>query len=273
MRKVVLLLLVVMLSIAAVPALGQESANPTPSINAIAFNDFGFAYHTSLGSTLTIAAKTGDAPDVQQPGGPVPPHTLYALYHPSADGTPVNPDFAPVLIRFYHTADLAPYAAQSAALSQLESLLADRPDLGAYTVAPSDISQAFPSLPMLDNIPAAQTIIARPAYLEASGFTGIAYITAYRSDVSPFMSDSFAYIFQGISTDGALAVSAWFDLTTPLFPETLPADFNYDAFTADYLNNLTQSVEILTSASPDDFSPSLTMLDTLISSFTDLSGG
>ncbi|MBE2184430.1 MAG: hypothetical protein IAE89_13455 [Anaerolineae bacterium] len=273
MKKASFLLVAVTLLAFTMPVLAQDSANPdavvSENTNSVAFNNFGFSYDSALGSILTIETLTGDAPDVQQPGGPVPPHTLHALYHPSADGASVNPDFAPISIRLYHTADLAQYPMQAAALSQLQSLLTDRPDLSIFTIAPADISQPFPSLPMLNSVPAAQTIIAQPKYVTTSGFSGIAYITAYRSDVSPFMNNSFIYTFQGISEDGALAVSAWFDLTTLLFPEILPDTFDYNAFATDYLNYLHQSVEILSNASPDDFSPSLTILDTLIASLSD----
>ncbi len=280
MKKPLFFLASVSLLALALPIFGQdatpEATSETESgTNHVTFNNFAFSYDPSLGSAVTINVEAGDAPDVQQPGGPVPPNTLYAIYNGDNSGSTTwpSPDFAPNTIRVYRSSGLASYSYQEAQFNQLQSLIMERPDLSTYTVVPDDVSQQSQSLPMLNSVPASQTIRAQPQFIDASGFWGIAYITAYRQDVSPFLSNSFVYTYQGITEDGWLAVSAWFDVTTTLFPESTPSDFDYNSFSADYATYLQQSVETLNNASPDDFSPSLTTLDALIQSISYLGSG
>lgn len=258
-----MLLFVVVLLLSAAPIFGQETAP-----HQVTFDQFDFNYDPSLGSVLTVSIEAGNDPAVQQPGGPIPPHTLYAIYNgDSIDSvTWPRPDFAATTIRLYRVSDLQQYSFQAAQLARLQSLITEQPDLSAYTVMPDDASQIPPTLPMLDSIPASQVVLGRPQFMRAGSFSGITYLTAYRQDASPLLNDSFIYLFQGISDDGALAVSAWFNVTTTLFPENLPADFNYDNFVAGYAAYIQQSAETLNNATPEDFSPSLALLDATIQS-------
>ncbi len=260
MRNTVWLVVVLLLMLVAPAALAQES-----NVNTVTFNGFSFDYDSALGSVLTIVQQPGDSPEVQQPGGPVAPHTYYALSDQSSE--PTFPEFAPLIIRVYRVADLAPYDELQANLTALRSLIDNQPDLSGY-INVSDDMAAGQQLPFLYGTGASQVMRAQPRYVNLGDIKGVTYLTVFRHDVSPFFSGDFVYTFQGITSDGQHAISAQFNVSTPLFPAEPTADFDYDSFAAGYIQYVRDSVATLTSATPVQFSPSLNMLDAILESFS-----
>ena len=124
--------------------------------------------------------------------------------------------------------------------------------------------RATPPLPFLPILPAGQVIRAQAQYVETSALQGIAYITAYRQDAFPFVSGDFLYTYQAVTRDGSHYVSVIFPLATGLFPETVPADFDYDAFIAELESNYNQAIATLNSGGSADFAPALDLLTALI---------
>src|SRR5690606_9659844 len=106
-----------------------------------------------------------------------------------------------------------------------------------------------------------QVIRAHAQYLDTGSLSGVSYITVYRQDVSPFVSNEFFYTFQGVSADGLFYVSARMPLTVSDFPSQIPADFDMDEFAAGFNDYLTESVTTLNAAAPEAFSPALGNLD------------
>jgi heat shock protein HslJ len=262
--KIKFIVLGLCLALFALPVLAQDSAN------AITFNNFSFSFDSSLASNVNITQFPGDPPDLEQPGGPEVAHTQFVLYT-----TPPAPESyfdAPIAIRVYRTADFGPYEFPSQQLQQLQTLLAERPDLAEFMVVPAEGTPGN-SLPFMPVMPASQAIRAQAHYVETAGTQGVSYVTVFRQDVSPFTGDEFMYTYQGLSNDGAYYVSMVAQLSTDLFPAEIPADFDYDAFTATFTEYLTESVATLNAASPDDFTPSLTALDALAQTFTFTSAG
>ncbi len=246
------------LTLAAVPAAAQ-----TPTTNTVAYNGFSFSYDASLAGHVDIDEVAGDAPDLQQPGGPEVKHVQFAVS--SAETTPSIFD-APLAIRAYNTADFATYPNQTTQFQNLQNLLSTKPDLNTFMTS-TDTTGAG-NLPFVPILPAAQTIRARAQYVTTPSVTGIVYVTNYRQDVSPFIGSDFFYTFQGYSIDGVHYVSAIFKLNTALFPAQIPSDFNMDTFNAGFTQYLQQSVTTLNSAQPSDFTPALATLDAIVQSFS-----
>ena len=200
----------VLVALFALPALAQDSATHT-----VSFDGFSFSFDQSVGTNVNITRFAGDPPDLDQPGGPQVAHTQFALY----SQLPVPEFGAPGEIRVYQTADFTGYETSSERLTQLQTLLADRPDLASFMA--TDITAENP-LPFMPVFGAAQVIRARAQYMDTGSVSGISYITAYRQDVAPFIADSFLYTFQGISADGAHYISAIFPVNTALFQQIFP---------------------------------------------------
>ena len=260
--KIKSFILLLLLPLMALPALAQDGTN------AVAFNDFSFTFDSSVATSVNITRFPGDAPDLQQPGGPEVAHTQFILYNETP--APESIFDAAGGIRVYNTADFGPYEVPFEQLTQLQTLLAERPDLAQFMVAAEDSSDELPFMPVM---PASQVIRARAQYVETPALQGISYVTIYRQDASPFLGSEFVYTFQGVSADGSRYVSAIFPLNTDLFPAELPADFDMDAFVEGINDYFAESIATLNAASPEDFTPSLTALDTLIQSFAFTAAG
>jgi len=255
--KFILFMLILCMSLFALPALAQDAST-------VKFNDFSFSLDSSVATNVNITQFPGDAPDLQAPGGPEVAHTQFILY--SGFPPPESIFDSQGGIRVYNTADFGPYEFPFQQLQQLQTLLAERPELAQFMAA-SEIATDN-NLPFMPVMPAGQVIRARAQYVETPSIQGISYVTVYRQDASPFLGNEFVYTFQGISTDGSRYVSAIFPLETVLFPAETPPDFDYDAFITGINDYFTESIATLNEASPDAFSPSLTTLDAMIQSFS-----
>jgi META domain-containing protein len=257
-RKLIVLTLLLILGV--IPALAQDG---TP--NSVQFNGFRFSFDSALATNVNISQYPGDPTDLQQPGGPEPRYLQFNLY--TGQPAPEAGFDAPISVRVYSLADIAAYPDSMAQVQALQNLSAQQPDLASSMTVNAD-NTASNALPFLPVMPAAQVIRARAQYVETPVLHGISYVTVYRQDVSPFTNNEFRYTFQGISNDGLYYVSMVSQVIAPDFPAEIPADFDYDAFTAGFTDYLTESVGKLNSAAPDAFIPSLTALDSLPQSFT-----
>lgn len=252
-------IVLLLVALFAFPALAQDDSTQT-----ITYDGFGFTYPTALSSTLNIADIAGDPPDIEQPGGPQVGHRQFTLYY-NQPPAPENIFDTSATIRVYRTADFAGYESFSQELQALQTLLADRPDLSPFVEA--TVASQENSLPFIPVFPSSQILRAYANYVDTGTVSGISYITLFRLDVAPVLGHELLYTFQGVSNDGSTYVSAVFWITTDLFPSELPEDFDYEAFSAGYEEHIAEAVATLNNASPDDFAPSLTMLDSIIGSF------
>jgi heat shock protein HslJ len=255
--KTRVLLLILSLLLCAIPTLAQDATNTT---NTVSFNGFGFSFNPTLATNVNISQVEGTGPGEMDVDAP---HTEFVLY--SGDEM-MNPDFDPsVLIRVYRTSDFTGLDTVQGQFQALQTLLAQRGDLAPYmAVAEDGGGTELPYLPLAN---AGQVLRARAQYVDLGSVQGVSYLTVFRQDVSPFTAGDFVYTFQGLSTDGLYYVSAIFRVATDLFPAEIATDFDYDAFSADYINYLTQSATQLGQASPTSFSPSLVDVDAMLQSF------
>jgi heat shock protein HslJ len=264
--RVTLFVLALLALVAVLPVLAQDA--PTDSNNTVSYQGFSLSYPSELGTSVLASQIPGDSTDLQVPGGPRPPQIFFSIFDELPE---FGPELGPNVIRIFNTTDIQQYELVNAELADLQNLLATDVDLVEYTQL--DAEGLPTELPYLPSVNAAQTITGLPKYVEGNGMRGIAYLAAYRQDVYPFLSDSFVYVFSGVSDDGQYAVSASFNVATRLFDTEVPEDFDYEAFSADYVNYLNETRATLNSASPSDFSPSLDVLDQVIASITLSSDG
>lgn len=234
---------------------------PVRENNTISFNNFEFSF--GLATNVNVIQYPGDPVDLSQPGGAQPPYTEFRLYNGIE-----APDFALESvgsIRVFDTRELGGYVFANNQLVALQDILERRPDLTMYETVEDNLSAI--NLPFLPTFPAGQVLRARAHYLETEDLSGIAFVTAYAQDASPFVSTNFLYTFQGISSDGRYYVSAIFPLVTTLFDDQIPSDFSYETFIAGLTDYMIESIGRLNAGTPSDFVPALDAMDAIIQSF------
>jgi hypothetical protein len=263
MKRMIALTLALMLFAAILPVHAQEGWTHT-----VTFDGFRFTYDGALGTQVHIRQVAGDPLDYEAPGGPQPPYTEFDVFTNGVGEANTTPWMfeAPLAVRVYRTADIAPYDYSQTQVDQLSALLADRPDLSVYT-QPEGIAQQT-LLPFLPIVNALQAIRAQAHYVDLPTLSGIAYVTTFRQSAYPFVSGEFLYTFQGLSADGQYYVSALFTLDAQMFPQDVPADFNFDAWMADLSTYYAESQSALETAAPGSFTPSLDMADAVFASFS-----
>lgn len=251
-------LLVALMAVFAVSA--QE--NPASPVTTITFDGVSVNFDPAFALGVNLTRYAGDPADLQQPGGAEPPYTQFIYY----DNLPV-PEHAydaKVAVRVYDIISTQAYPETNAQVASLSTLLSTRVDLNAYqTVTDIASDNALPFLPVA---PAAQIIRARAEYIELPNMSGIHYITAYRQDASPFLSNDFTYTFQGITDDGTRYISVTAPLNVATFPADFPADFDNDAFVAGMTEYLNQSIAQINTGADSDFTPTLSELGALVNS-------
>ncbi len=244
----------------SLPAYAQDT------VSTVSFDGNGFTFGEALGVSVNITQVPGGPPGGDGPSALGPGRLTFTLYGPRQEGTKVPRTFsAPGNVRFFRTADLEGHDWQSRQLAELQSLLAERPDLAPYTAA----GQGGASLPLpfvLDGS-AAQAIDARVRYIDTPELAGIAYLTVFRQDLFPFAAGDFWYTFQGLSTDGEWYVAADFEVEADMFPEKVgQKDVRAVRTAKKWMAYQEQSVQTLDAAAADAFTPPLSSIDDLIES-------
>jgi len=244
----------------AMPVQAQDGAS------SVAFDGVGFTFERALGTGVNITQVRGQPSNNQGLDVPDAGHIAFVVHSRRSESAKSLRAFdAPGVVRVYRVADLTGYADASLRVTQLQTLLADRPDLATYMTATNDgIVNELPYLPVF---PAAQAIQARAQYIDTPQLAGVAFLTAFRQDVSPFAAGDFWYTFQGLSTDGTRYVSVSWVVNATMFPARVGAkEANHQA--KRWLKYLNESIATLNGATPDAFTPPLTSIDALVRSIT-----
>ena len=235
--------------------------------NSVTFNGISFNAPKAIGNSVNIMQVAGDPVELEGPGGPDAKHVEFVFY--TGDPSTQVPAYydAKASMRVYQLADLSGYTFMEDRVKELQTLLADRPSLDQYMIVNAENTGSM-SLPYLPVFPAAQVIRAKAAYVETSTLKGIVYLTHYAQDVSPLVNGSLMYTFQGISNDDRYYVSATMNPTSTVLPDKIADDFNYDQFSATFIDYLSTTVASLNAAPDSAFTPSLSTLDSMIQSMT-----
>jgi len=237
----------------AVPVQAQDADH------SVWFDGFGFAFSEDLGSSVNITTVIGDDPEV----GPLEasaPSTRFSLYGPAR-----TPRAGGQLgeVQLFRVDELAGYAYQSGELEALGTLLADRPDLDPAEEGSPE------SIPMLEDVGAAQGIRFLPTYVDSDQLAGIVFVTAFVQDTFPFSADSFTAVFQGISTDGSTAITASIPLTISVFPEEVTsAQIDRVFQPGGWERYVRQSLRKLREAPEEAFSPTIGAIKAMVGSMT-----
>lgn len=251
----------VALLVVSVPVSAQDASS------RVSFDGLGFSFDRSLGRSVNVTTTPAIKVRPQQVDESEPAHVVFSVYGRQRESAKVPTAWdVPGAVRFYHPDALQGYPIASAQLTQLQKLLSERPDL-ATTTAPSENGSNMPFMPVGE---AGQAIIARPEYIDTPTMSGVAYLTVFRQDVSPFARGDFWYTFQGLSNDGQWYVAVDWVLNASMFPKSLsPKDYEkVGKNAASYMRYLRQSLATLNAADPSAFTPTLTSLDALVRSIT-----
>src|SRR4051812_38911040 len=120
--KRILIALTLLLMLGIFPALAQDATT-----NSVQYNGFGFNFDAHVATNVNVTQYPGDAPDLQQPGGPEPHYIQFNLY--TQTPAPEAAFDAPVSVRVYSIADVAAYPDSIAQVQVLQNLVTQRTDL------------------------------------------------------------------------------------------------------------------------------------------------
>ncbi len=200
-----------------------------------------------------------------------PPLTLVTL--PGyAGGRPARLPyyFSEPTVQVYRVADFAGFGQSSETLSfqgqyeALKKLLDEKAPLTAcsgVTLKPGQ-NQAYPVLPLLPLVNAAQVFCTQPAYVDFEGGKGIRYVTAFSQSPEPVSDLPVFYTFQGLTDDGEHYVLALLPVATGIQPAQAGEGLDANAWTT----MLKEWVGKLGALDSSGFRPSLEALDLLVGS-------
>lgn len=215
------------------------------------------------GAASVILDRQGIFPDYQAkvvPAGDFDPGRAGLPEHTEVTfGQPVSPILYVVPVaQFEKLWDANEEPLVSSSLGKLEDLLLQKP-------TPFNTC-CMPVLPV-ESAGGRNDVVAQGAYLPTKMGEGIRFVGRFQQDAGPLANGQLYYVFQGFSSDERYFISFFYPVTSSSVPDIsqVPqsevdlATQNPDAYTA-------QKAQDLNALSPDDFSPSLTALDTLIAS-------
>jgi hypothetical protein len=125
------------------------------------------------------------------------------------------------------------------------------------------------ALPLLPIFNAGQTFHARDQVIPFASGSGIRFLTLYAQYFAPINNHDVFYTFQGLTSDGKYWISAILPVSNPILPangDNPPNGQSWDDFGNNYTTYITDIVTQLNSQSQESYSPTVTMLDALVSS-------
>src|SRR5262245_2825841 len=170
----------------ALPAQAQDGGG------SVQYNGVGFSYDQLLGTSVANIA-VNKAPDEGPGAGEIDaPYLSFSLSHVRNERPTVpGPWRSDGVVSAFRTADLDGAGLSGEQLEQLQTLLADRPDLAGFMVAsPSLDDQPLPYLPVAG---AAQIFRARAEYIDTPQLSGVAYVTGFAQALTRFAARDFWY--------------------------------------------------------------------------------
>jgi hypothetical protein len=245
------------------PAVAQNSA-----LTTVSFNGINVTYDAALMGAVYPQAEAAVPPDPKNPmpaGAVTPAYNALTFFQPSSDHG-VNLYTAPML-RVYTTADIQalgdPYYAQT--LAALQQLVTQPDSAGAMMGVNPNGQDSMPYLPAIE---ATQVMRMQPQFIQTRSVSGVRYFTYYSQSADPITDGQIWYTFQGLAANGAAYVAFTAPVMTGVLPSDISANFDYNAFSADYTNFLQTTFDTLNSADANTFSPSVSALDAFISSIS-----
>lgn len=126
-------------------------------------------------------------------------------------------------------------------------------------------------LPFLPLVFEQQTLVSHCAYITFTGGKGVRFITEYSEGPMPITNLNIIYTFQGLTDDGKYWVAATLPISSPTLPlayDILPEGYTDENLIENYTDYVREIKNTLNALSPDSFSPTLDLLDSLVKSMT-----
>ena len=225
----------------------------------VAYQNVHFSYAAQFASRVEVDEI---APVVDTGGmtmfGSQPGYTLFTLI-----GYPILRQYSPAVVQIFPVSSFPNSDSISdQVLARLQAFLAARAPLTAH--ANTSGSEGIPVLPLVN---AGQVIVVKPQYFNFQDGFGARFITFYAQGIGPITNEALFYAFEGITTDGKYVVSVQFPVKASILPDSFdPTTFDYNQFMATYTDYLTTTVNDLNLLQPQDYTPNLDTLDSLIQS-------
>jgi hypothetical protein len=225
----------------------------------VSYQGASFTYPGSLAASVW-PERMPALPAEPGPGGPwaSPEHLSFTLVGP--DGPQRHMPLglwlpAEAQVHLYPTAGLNEES--RLVVAALAALLAER-------TAPADAA-----LPVLPPTNAQQVLRAQVAYLDFHNGSGVRFLTQYAQGFGPVNNEELFYTFQGLTSDGATYVAAFFPVRLSTLPDSAQmAPEEFEAFMAQWDGYLPATTELLNGQPAAAFQPDLAQLDSLITSLT-----
>jgi hypothetical protein len=216
----------------------------------------GLAGSANATNIDTVTDQDGTAWEV------APAHVLITL-----QGYLITNSFHVPQIFVYPASNYARANASAAmSIKQLQTVLSN-PN-GSYT------PDQLPRVPFFH---AGQVFAAQEKTLQFNGGSGVRFVTQYAQDISPVNNGGLFYHFEGLSSNGKYYILAILPTNLPFLPadnnpaSSVPSSgfaFPQNNSGSDVENYLKQVTDKINAARPDEFNPSLTLLDALIQSIS-----
>jgi hypothetical protein len=226
----------------------------TPANGIASYRGLRFQYNLSLASFVRgeiFPASQGSTPEFD-----MPEHVRF-LFDEIRVSSTLNAREPQLLI--FPTEDFKRMSSKrfGESLDNLTQLLIEKP---------ANLAQELTLLPAPSGKPVLQV---QAKYLKFEHGEGIRFLSSYAEEIGPVTNSSLFYTFQGISADGAYYVSMFYPIETPMLPaefEDTTAASDYWLFVENYDEYLTSTIDQLEGLSAQSFTPSLALLDDLITS-------
>ena len=226
----------------------------------VSFQEVRFTLPSSLASEVHALA----APAAETLGEQYPPYLQFTLANYVGNNsitTRMGPQIA-----IYPVGELGPGGTQIA--QELNEILTEKP--GSLPVG-------IPVLPVQN---AGQLMDVQVRYLTFANGSGLRVLTQFAQNAWPIHNEGLLYVFQGLTSDHAYYISVILPVSAPFLPDkvddpaSIPAvdgvsfpAFNSSDFAAEYSRYRRAIQGKLNSTGPEEFTPSLNVLDELVASF------
>jgi len=124
-------------------------------------------------------------------------------------------------------------------------------------------------LPLLPIFEAEQEFHAQYQVIPFANGSGIRYLTEYAQNYDPINNHDMIYTFQGLTSDGKYWVSAILPISNPILPvdgTNPPNGQSWDDFGNNFAKYVADITAQLNAQAPKNYSPTITMLDALVTS-------
>ena len=244
--------------IPTVPPLPTATSTVTPILANVICQELSLYLDPSLASGYSCETVLASGPDEMLVH---PTYTKLTITGYALAGTFFKPQISVFPVQQY--SEMRPDVIPDK-VAELQTLAAGGP-------APSFASSFGSSLPFLPFLGAAEVFFARYQAVPFASGSGIRYLTEFAQYSAPVNNNEIIYTYQGLTGDGKYWVSAILPINHPILPADAKSamdgvDFN--TWSNNFGTYITDMVNKLNTQDPNSFTPTLAVLDALVSSIT-----